>query len=77
TELLNNNIQGIVELHLQDREINSPHIQFIGTEAEKAEYIIATILVNLKYETSIENAIGKKVILNHIMKLMISLGHKN
>lgn len=60
TELLNNNIQGIIELHLQDREINSPHIQFIGTEAEKAEYIIATILVNLKYETSIENAIGKK-----------------
>lgn len=59
-EFLNNGIQGILELHLQDREINSPHIQFIGNNAKKAEYIIAKTLVDLGYETSIENAIGKK-----------------
>lgn len=58
--LLENNIQGILELHLQDREINSPHIQFVGIKAELAERIIAQVLVDFKYEISLESALGKK-----------------
>lgn len=53
-------IYGVVEIHPQDREINSPHIQFVGTEAEKAQHIIAQILVNNRYELSMEKAIGKQ-----------------
>lgn len=52
------NIYGILEVHLQDREILSPHIQFVGTEAEKAQLIIAEYLVEKKYELSVEAAIG-------------------
>ena len=51
---------GAVEVHLADREILSPHIQFVGTNAEKAEIIIAQILVDFRYELSIESALGKK-----------------
>lgn len=58
--LLDNDIQGILELHLQDREINSPHIQFIGFKAEEAEVIIAQTLVEFKYEINMESALGKK-----------------
>lgn len=57
-----NNIYGVFELHLQDREINSPHIQFVGTKARLAEQIIAETLVEYGYEASIESAIGKKLI---------------
>lgn len=53
-------IFGAVELHLADREILSPHIQYVGTNAEKAEIIIAKTLVEFKYEVSITSAIGKK-----------------
>ena len=53
-------IFGAVEVHLADREILSPHIQFVGTNAEKAEIIIAQILVDFRYELSIESALGKK-----------------
>ena len=52
------NIYGVLEVHLQDREILSPHIQFVGTKAEQAELIIAQYLVEKKYELSIEAAIG-------------------
>ncbi len=55
--LLENDIQGILELHLQDREINSPHIQFVGIKAELAERIIAQTLVDFKYEISLESAL--------------------
>ena len=58
--LLQNDIVGVLEIHLQDREINSPHIQFVGTKAEFAEQIIAQTLVELKYEISLESAMGKK-----------------
>ena len=58
--LLNKNIQGILELHLQDREINSPHIQFVGIKAQEAEIIIAQTLVDFKYELNMESALGKK-----------------
>lgn len=58
--LLEANVFGILEIHLQDREINSPHIQFVGTNAELAEIIIAQTLVELRYETSVESAIGKR-----------------
>ncbi len=58
--LLQEEIEGILEVHLQDREINSPHIQFVGMNAPKAEVIIAQTLVELKYETSIESALSKK-----------------
>lgn len=53
-------IYGVVEIHLQDREINSPHIQFVGIEAERAEDIIAEIVVDLKYELSMESAKGSR-----------------
>ncbi|PAF46611.1 hypothetical protein BKH41_08890 [Helicobacter sp. 12S02232-10] len=52
-------IEGVVEIHLQDREINSPHIQFVGNDAPKAEKIIAEILVKHNYEDSLESAISK------------------
>ena len=58
--LLERDIEGILEIHLQDREINSPHIQFVGIKCEEAESIIAHTLVELKYETSIESALSKK-----------------
>ena len=58
--LLEKNCEGILEIHLQDREINSPHIQYIGINAPKAEMIIAKILVELKYENNIESALSKK-----------------
>ena len=57
-ELAQKNIYGVVEVHLQDREINSPHIQFVGIRAQEAENIIANIVVNLKYELSTETAKG-------------------
>lgn len=60
--LKNNNIHGVFELHLQDREINSPHIQYVGTEARLAEQIIAETIVSLGYEISMEMAIGRKII---------------
>lgn len=53
-------IQGILELHLQDREINSPHFQFVGIKSEMAESIIAHTLVELGYEISVESALSKK-----------------
>lgn len=58
--LLERDIEGVLEIHLQDREINSPHIQFVGIKCEEAESIIAHTLVELKYETSIESALSKK-----------------
>lgn len=59
-QLMKQGIEGVLEIHLQDREINSPHIQFVGNNANRAEQIIATILVKLKYEIDMENALGKK-----------------
>ncbi|MBX7491286.1 hypothetical protein [Helicobacter turcicus] len=58
--LLAAGIQGVLEIHLQDREINSPHIQFVGIRCEEAEVIIAQTLVELKYELSMESALSKK-----------------
>lgn len=43
--LLQEGVEGILEVHLQDREINSPHIQFVGMNAPKVEVIIAQTLV--------------------------------
>lgn len=51
-------IEGITEIHLQDREINSPHIQFVGNNAKEAERIIAEILIKHNYEDSLETAIN-------------------
>lgn len=45
---------------MQDREINSPHIQFVGINARVAEQIIAQILVKNGYENSVESALSKK-----------------
>lgn len=52
--------EGILELHLQDREINSPHFQFVGTNAHLAEQLIAQELVRLGYEISMESAMSKR-----------------
>lgn len=56
--LANEGILGVVEIHLQDREINSPHIQFVGIEADRAEELIAELVVELEYERSIDTALG-------------------
>lgn len=53
-------IEGVVEIHLQDREINSTHIQFVGNNAKEAEQIIGNIIANNGYEDSLESAINAK-----------------
>ncbi|CAM3313768.1 hypothetical protein [Helicobacter labetoulli] len=53
-------INNLLHILLQDREINSPHIQFVGIRADEAESIIAHTLVELGYESSVENALSKK-----------------
>lgn len=58
-ELRGKNIVGILEFHAEDKEINSHHMQFVGTKAEEAELIIAKILVKYKFELSIKWAIGR------------------
>lgn len=58
--LFKKSIQGVLELHLQDRNINSPHFQFVGIRCEEAESIIAYTLVELSYETSMQSALSKK-----------------
>ncbi|WP_290880651.1 hypothetical protein [Helicobacter sp.] len=65
--LLERDIEGVLEIHLQDREINSPHVQFVGIKCEEAESIIAHTLVELKYETSVESALSKK----HFLKVFL------
>ena len=57
--LRKNGCFGFAEIHPQDREILSPHIQYIGTNADKAEALIADWLVKNGFEISIESAIGK------------------
>lgn len=59
-ELLKNKCYGVAEIHLQDREINSPHIQYVGVNAELAEQIIALIIVKNSYELDMESALSKK-----------------
>lgn len=61
TTLRKNRIYGVVEIHLQDYEINSTHIQFVGTRAEEAERRIAEIVVRLGYEDSFASAVGKEM----------------
>lgn len=59
-ELLEYNCYGVAEIHLQDREINSPHIQYVGVNADIAEQVIAQIVVDLGYEVDIQSAMSKK-----------------
>ena len=54
-----NGVEGVVEIHLQDREINSPHIQFVGNNAKFAEELIADIVVRRNYEPDLESAVGR------------------
>ena len=61
TTLRENRIYGVAEIHLQDYEINSTHIQFVGTQAKEAERLIADIIVRLGYEDSLAAAVGKKL----------------
>ena len=57
--LRKNGCFGFTEIHPQDRELLSPHIQYVGTNADKAEALIADWLVKNGFEISIESAIGK------------------
>ena len=57
--LRKNGCFGFAEIHPQDRELLSPHIQYVGTNADKAEALIANWLVKNGFEISIESAIGK------------------
>ena len=57
--LRKNGCFGFAEIHPQDREILSPHIQYVGTNADKAEALRADWLVKNGFEISIESAIGK------------------
>lgn len=52
-------IQGVVELHLQDREINSPHIQFVGNDVHRAEELIANEVLKMNFEDSFESAVSR------------------
>lgn len=57
TILQNHNLAGVVELHWQDRELNSPHIQYVGTNAEYAEVLIAEAIVARDYERNVSEAL--------------------
>ena len=59
TTLAQNGIQGVVELHLQDREINSPHIQFVGNNVNIAEELIANEILKMNFEDSFESAVSR------------------
>lgn len=50
---------GVFEIHLQDREINSPHIQYVGTRAEEVEQALSELVVSMGYEESLQNAASK------------------
>ncbi|QKF65543.1 hypothetical protein [Campylobacter corcagiensis] len=54
----NRGLTGVIELHLQDREINSPHIQYVGTDVYKAERAIADFVVDKNYENSVMEAMS-------------------
>lgn len=54
----NRGLTGVIELHLQDREINSPHIQYVGTDVYKAERAIADFVVDKNYENSVMSAMN-------------------
>ena len=51
--------EGVFEIHLQDREIMSPHIQYVGTHAEEVEKAIADVVVKLGYESDLSSAMSK------------------
>jgi hypothetical protein len=55
-------IQGVLELHLQDREINSPHVQFVGTAPQLAEQIIAHTIVKFGFEDTYESAVNRSAV---------------
>ena len=55
--LKNHKLTGVLELHWQDRELNSPHIQYVGTNAEYAEVLIAEAIVARDYERNISEAL--------------------
>lgn len=57
--LRENGCFGFAEIHPQDRELLSPHIQYVGTNADRAEALIAEWVVKNKFENSTEDAIGK------------------
>ena len=58
--LAENGVQGVIELHLQDREINSPHIQFVGNSVELAEELIANEILKMNFEDSFESCVSRK-----------------
>lgn len=58
--LAEHGIQGVVELHLQDREINSPHLQFVGNNVHYAEELIANEVLKMNFEDSFESAVSRK-----------------
>ena len=59
-------IQGVVELHLQDRQINSPHIQFVGNDVSLAEHIIANEVLKMNFEDTFESAVSRNAIADFI-----------
>lgn len=58
--LSENGIEGVVELHLQDREINSPHIQFVGNNVEYAEELIANEILKMGFEDNFDSCVSRK-----------------
>jgi hypothetical protein len=50
--------EGVLEIHLQDREINSPHLQFVGTNAKAVEKSLAELVVKMGFETTVEEAMS-------------------
>lgn len=58
TEVKSLGAEGVLEIHLQDREINSPHLQFVGTKAKEVERALAELVVKIGLETSVEEAMS-------------------
>ena len=55
-------IRGVVEIHLADRQINSPHLQYVGTKAERVEQILSELAVQMGFELTIDSAKSKNAI---------------
>lgn len=53
-------IYGAIEIHLQDAEVHSSHVQFVGINAQRAEEIIAQTLIMHGYEDNFQSATSKQ-----------------
>lgn len=50
---------GVLEIHLADRETNSPHIQYVGTKCTEVENALSELAVEWCYEPNVESAASR------------------